>query len=145
MTNAPTAAPPSGNNAECYDANAEYGIKESSKGMGGCPPDHTGFFLVNTDASTADIGYDTHMYVGTHINDRTFVSAGAGMEAEVENNAKYDAVVNAIELCPNMSDYNVPSGTTLIGSTTNGVFKCKKNFKWSWRSNIARVSARSLQ
>ena len=107
--------------------------------MAGCPPDHTGFFLVNTDASNADIGYDTHMYVGTHINDRTFVSAGAGLEKETEN-PKYDAVVNAMELCPNMADYNVPGGTTLTGSTTNGTFKCKKNFKWSWRSNIANKS-----
>ena len=140
VTNAPvTNAPSSGNNAECYDANAEYGIKESSKGMAGCPPDHTGFFLVNTDASNADIGFDTHMYVGTHISDRVFVSAGAGLEAEIEN-PKYDAVVNAMELCPKMSDYNVPGGTTLTGSTTNGTFKCKKNFKWSWRSKIAGKS-----
>ena len=53
------------------------------------------------------------MVMGEHVSDRQFVSAGFALENEEAGRPKYEAIVNSIELCPKMSDYDIATGSSL--------------------------------
>ena len=60
------------------------------------------------------------MVMGEHVSDRQFVSAGFALENEEANKPKYEAIVNSIELCPNLSDYGIATGSALKPQNPTG-------------------------
>ena len=97
-TAAATTAAPTTAASSCLDPSTTTGVKENSDGSGGCPAKMTNWSLGNFEALGGLIGFDPNQAHGTHLDGKSYIGAGGGLEAEASNFG--NAQVTRYNLCP---------------------------------------------
>ena len=93
-TAAATTAAPITAASSCLDPSTATGVKENSDGTGGCPAKMTNWSLGNFEALNGLIGFQPH---GTHLDGKSYIGAGGGLESESSNFG--NAQVTRYNLC----------------------------------------------
>ena len=102
-TAAATTAAPTTAASSCLDPSTTTGVKENSDGSGGCPAKMTNWSLGNFEALGGLIGFDPNQAHGTHLDGKSYIGAGGGLEAEASNFG--NAQVTRYNLCPGKTSF----------------------------------------
>ena len=97
-TAAATTAAPTTAASSCLDPSTATGVKENSDGTGGCPAKMTNWSLGNFEALNGLIGFDPNQAHGTHLDGKSYIGAGGGLESE--SSSVGNALVTRYNLCP---------------------------------------------
>ena len=96
-TAAATTAAPTTAASSCLDPSTATGVKENSDGTGGCPAKMTNWSLGNFEALNGLIGFDPNQAHGTHLDGKSYIGAGGGLESE--SSSFGNALVTRYNLC----------------------------------------------